>query len=105
MSHEPIELDSRLSRCERAIFGDDNAAEGLSARMHMTESTLAKIDATLAKLNWLIVAGVVVGVLNLLISRQSPTMSGSAVTDPKPQIVKESAVAVGDRPKAGLTTN
>jgi hypothetical protein len=51
--------------------------------MHMTEITLAKIDATLAKLNWLIIAGVIVGILNLIISKPgatAPHQSTSVIT-------------------------
>jgi hypothetical protein len=85
MGHEPAELETRIARCERAIFGDDDSREGLSARMHMTETTLEKIDATLSKLNWLIIAGVLVGILNLVITRSqsgsaSPTQSTSVIT-------------------------
>lgn len=83
MGHEPAELETRIARCERAIFGDDDSSEGLSARMHMTETTLEKIDATLSKLNWLIIAGVVVGILNLIIGKShlaAPTQSTSVIT-------------------------
>lgn len=84
MGHDPAELETRLSRCERTLFGDDDSSKGLSSRMHMTETTLEKIDATLAKLNWLIVAGVVVGILNLVINKPSashaPTQSTSVIT-------------------------
>lgn len=84
MGHEPAELETRLARCERAIFGDDDSSQGLSARMHLTETMLAKIDATLAKLNWLILAGVVVGILNLVINKQTggaaPSQSTSVIT-------------------------
>lgn len=83
MGHEPVELENRIARCERALFGNDDSSEGLSARMHMTETTLAKIDATLSKLNWLIIAGVVVGILNLIIGKShiaAPSQSTSVIT-------------------------
>lgn len=69
MGNAPEELEDRIERLERSVYGDDDSSLGLSARMHMTETTLTKIDATLGKLNWLIIAGVVVGVLNLVINR------------------------------------
>lgn len=69
MGNTPDELEDRIERLERSVYGDDDSSLGLSARMHMTETTLTKIDATLGKLNWLIIAGVVVGVLNLVINR------------------------------------
>lgn len=83
MGHDPAELETRLSRCERTLFGDDDSSKGLSSRMHMTETTLEKIDATLAKLNWLIIAGVVVGILNLIITKpgaHAPSQSTSVIT-------------------------
>jgi hypothetical protein len=84
MGHEPEELETRLARCERAIFGDDDSSQGLSARMHMMETLVTKIDATLSKLNWLIIAGVLVGILNLLIGRtptaSAPSQSTSVIT-------------------------
>lgn len=83
MGHEPEELETRLARCERAIFGDDDSSQGLSARMHMTEALVTKIDATLSKLNWLIIAGVLVGLLNLVIGRapsSAPSQSTSVIT-------------------------
>mgnify|MGYP003402854961 CR=1 FL=1 len=45
MSHESESLETRLARCERTLFGEDDSSKGLSARMHMTETTTAKIDA------------------------------------------------------------
>lgn len=83
MGHDPAEFETRLSRCERTLFGDDDSSKGLSSRMHMTETTLQKIDATLAKLNWLIIAGVIVGILNLVISKpgtHAPSQSTSVIT-------------------------
>ena len=69
MGHEPAELETRLARVERTLYGDDDASDGLSSRMHLMEVTVAKIDGTLAKLNWLIIAGVIVGILNLIINK------------------------------------
>ena len=83
MGHDADEFETRLSRCERALFGDDDSREGLSARMHMTETMLAKIDATLSKLAWLVIAAVLVGVLNLVIGKPgatAPHQSTSVIT-------------------------
>lgn len=83
MGHEPAELETRLARVERTLYGDDDASDGLSSRMHLMEVTVAKIDATLAKLNWLIIAGVIVGILNLIITKpgsHAPTQSTSVIT-------------------------
>jgi len=83
MGHDADELETRLSRCERALFGDDDSSEGLSARMHMTETMLAKIDATLSKLAWLVIAAVLVGLLNLVIGKPgatAPHQSTSVIT-------------------------
>lgn len=68
-------MNRRVSRCERALFGDEDSSEGLSARTKMLESTVSSIDATLKKLNWLLIAGVIVGVLNLVL--RNPTSPGS----------------------------
>ena len=57
MSHESESLQTRLSRCEKALFGDEDSSAGLSSRMHMTETTTAKIDANLNKLVWLVITG------------------------------------------------
>jgi hypothetical protein len=83
MGHEPAELETRIARCERAIFGDDDSREGLSARMHMTETTLSKIDATLSRVTWLMITGIIVGILNLVITRpgtHAPSQSTSVIT-------------------------
>jgi hypothetical protein len=83
MGHDADEFETRLSRCERALFGDDDSSEGLSARMHMTETMLAKIDATLSKLAWLVIAAVLVGLLNLVIGKPgatAPHQSTSVIT-------------------------
>jgi hypothetical protein len=83
MGHDADEFETRLSRCERALFGDDDSSEGLSARMHMTETMLAKIDATLSKLAWLVIAAVLVGILNLVIGKPgaaAPHQSTSVIT-------------------------
>ena len=86
MGHGPIELETRVARCERALFGDDDSSDGLSARMHLIEVTTANIDATLKKLNWLIIAGVILGLLNLVLNKsgggggsaQSTVITGEA---------------------------
>jgi hypothetical protein len=83
MGHEPEELETRLARCERAIFGDDDSSQGLSARMHMMETLVTKIDATLSKLAWLVIAAVLVGILNLVIGKPgatAPHQSTSVIT-------------------------
>jgi len=85
MGHDLEEIETRLSRCERSLYGDADSREGLSSRMHMTETLVEKIDATLSKLNWLIIAGVLVGVLNLVIGRSpsqasAPHQSTSVIT-------------------------
>ena len=83
MGHDADEFETRLSRCERALFGDDDSSQGLSARMHMTETMLAKIDATLSKLAWLVIAAVLVGLLNLVIGKPgatAPHQSTSVIT-------------------------
>lgn len=67
MDRDEDHLSSRIGRCERALFGMDDSSQGLSARTKMLETTVANIDATLKKLNWLIIAGVIVGILNLVI--------------------------------------
>lgn len=63
-------LSSRIGRCERALFGQDDSSQGISARTKMLETTVTNIDNTLKKLNWLIIAGVIVGVLNLIMNKQ-----------------------------------
>jgi hypothetical protein len=75
MGHDLDELETRLARCERSLYGDADSREGLSSRMHMTETLVEKIDTTLSKLNWLIIAGVLVGILNLVMNRGSSTAS------------------------------
>lgn len=85
MGHDPEELETRLARCERTLFGDDDSSKGLSSRMHMIETLVTKIDSTLSKLNWLVIVAVLVGLLNLLIARPSashtaPNQSTSVIT-------------------------
>ena len=84
MGHDAEEHETRIARLERTVYGGDDSRDGLSARMHLTETTLEKIDATLSKLNWLIIAGVVVGILNLILSKPgsgpAPTQSTSVIT-------------------------
>lgn len=88
MDHDEDPLSLRIGRCERALFGVDDSSEGLSARTKMLENTVANIDATLKKLNWLIIAGVIVGILNLVLrspstpsSHQQSVNVGHAETD------------------------
>ncbi len=97
MCQEPAELETRIARCERAIFGDDDSAEGLSARMHMTETTLAKIDSTLSRLNFMILAAILVGILNVLMPRggHAPTSNQSTSV-----ITSDAAPAAADAAKA-----
>ncbi len=83
MGHEPADIETRLARCERTLYGDDDSSEGLSARMHMTETTLEKIDATLSRVTWLMITGIIVGILNLVITRpgtHAPSQSTSVIT-------------------------
>lgn len=84
MGHDAEEHETRIARLERTVYGGDDSRDGLSARMHLTETTLEKIDATLSKLNWLIIAGVVVGILNLILSKPgsgpAPAQSTSVIT-------------------------
>lgn len=83
MVHEPAELETRIARCERALFGDDDSSEGLSARMHMTETTLNKIEAAINRVTWLMITGIIVGILNLVITRpgtHAPSQSTSVIT-------------------------
>jgi hypothetical protein len=83
MGHDPAELDNRLTRCERALFGDDDSSEGLSSRMHMTETTVSKIDASLNKITWMLITAVLIGLLNLVIHRPAggaPSQSTSVIT-------------------------
>jgi len=75
MSHESESLETRLARCERTLFGEDDSSKGLSARMHMTETTTAKIDANINKLVWLVITAVLVGLLNLILPRSNGTPS------------------------------
>jgi hypothetical protein len=75
MDHEEDPLSRRIGRCERALFGVDDSSEGISSRTRMLETTVANIDATLKKLNWLIIAGVLVGILNLVL--RSPSTPSS----------------------------
>lgn len=83
MGHDPAELETRLTRCERALFGDDDSSEGLSSRMHMTETTVSKIDASLNKITWMLITAVLIGLLNLVINRPAggaPSQSTSVIT-------------------------
>lgn len=75
MDHDEDPLSNRIGRCERALFGRDDSSEGISARTKMLETTVAGIDATLKKLNWLIIAGVIIGILNLVMRPASAPSS------------------------------
>ncbi len=69
MGNTPDELEQRTARLERAVFGDDDSSEGLSARMKVQELHSGEIRENFRRLNWLLITGIVVGLLNLLISR------------------------------------
>ena len=69
------EFHRRLSKCERAIFGEDDSSEGLSSRMKFAESTLETMVEFHRKITWLVIAGILVGLLNLVIK---PTTGGHA---------------------------
>jgi len=75
MDHDEDPLSRRIGHCERALFGVDDSSEGLSARTKMLENTVASIDATLRKLNFIIISLVIVGVLNLILRSTSPAPS------------------------------
>lgn len=75
MDHDEATLSRRIGHCERALFGVDDSSDGLSARTKMLETTVSNIDATLKKLNWLIIAGVIVGILNLVLRNPSAPSS------------------------------
>lgn len=86
MGHEPDKLETRIARCERVIFGDDDSSEGLSARMKVQENYTAEIRKYFEKLNWLIITAIIVGILNIVINRGSiptpnaPQQSTSVIT-------------------------
>lgn len=80
MGHETAELETRIARCERAIFGDADSSEGLSARVHMTETTLNKIEAAINRVTWLMITGIIVGILNLVITRPSTNASSQSTS-------------------------
>lgn len=84
MGHDPAELETRLARCERAIFGDDDSSEGLSSRMKIIELHIGEIRENFRRINWLLIAGVIVGILNLVLksphSGSAPSQSTSVIT-------------------------
>lgn len=69
------DFNRRLSKCERAIFGDDDSSEGLSSRMKYAETTLETMVDFHRKIIWLVITGILVGILNLVIR---PTGVGHA---------------------------
>lgn len=69
MGNTPDELEQRTARLERAVFGDDDSSEGLSARMKVTEMHTIEIRENFKRLNWLLITGIVVGLLNLVLNR------------------------------------
>lgn len=71
----------RLSKCEHALFGNEDSSEGLSSRMKVAEKTLDVIVDASKKIIGLLVLSFLVGVLNLVM-KSAP--SGSA---PQPQSV------------------
>lgn len=69
MGNTPDELEHRTARLERAVFGDDDSSEGLSARVKITEMHTIEIRENFKRLNWLLITGIVVGLLNLVLNR------------------------------------
>lgn len=65
------EISRRLSKCERALFGDEDSSEGLSARVKVLETTLGTVVDFGRKIIWLLVTGILVGILNLVIRPQA----------------------------------
>jgi len=61
------DFHTRLSKCERALFGDEDSSEGLSSRMKFAEMTLGTVVDASKKIIWLLIAGILVGLLNLVI--------------------------------------
>ena len=87
MGHEPEELEDRIARCEhtldrcvRSLFGDDDSSKGLSARTHMNELAIAKIDSGLSKIVWLLILAIITQVLNGVLNRGSAPHGGTQST-------------------------
>lgn len=61
--------EQRLTRLERTVYGsDDEPQNGIVSRLHLTEATVTEIRDVGRKIIWLIIAGVVVGLMNLLLN-------------------------------------
>lgn len=62
------EMSTRVARLEGLMYGpDDEPERGMLHRFLVTEKTAEEVRNYLEKIMWLIVMGVVVGVLNLVV--------------------------------------
>lgn len=63
------QIDDRVTRLENTLYGLDGAQErGIVTRMVMVESSVTTINDAAKKIIWLLVGGIVVGLLNLLLT-------------------------------------
>lgn len=65
-----------MEALEAVVFGPrDDPARGHVTRVHELSNNMDEIRETLKKINWLIIAGVVVGILNLVMNKPATTHS------------------------------
>ena len=96
--------EQRLSKCERALFGEDDSSEGISSRMKYAETNIATIMDASRKIIWLLVTGIVVGVLNLVINKphslpapqQQSVNVGQSASPEDPQLTARDYLTTAD---------
>lgn len=77
------EMSTRVERLEGLMFGpDDEPERGMVHRLLVTEKLALEVKNILEKIMWLIVAGVVVGLLNLLVQSGTLRFTPPSVTTP-----------------------
>lgn len=77
------EMERRVKRLEGLLYGpEDEPEKSLIHRLMVTEGIVAEIRELHRRIQWLIIAGVLVGLLNLLIKTdfRLPMPSASSAT-------------------------
>jgi len=70
----PINHEDRMEALESVVFGPRDAPhEGHVTKVHELSNNMDEIRETLQKINWLIIAGVLVGILNLVLTKPAIT--------------------------------
>lgn len=80
--HSPAELMEAIERLEVTIYGDPSRDKrGLVERQNATEAYVDEIRTKMDRIFWLLVAGVVGAVLNLVLNTRNIAVRSPAPTE------------------------